>query len=395
MIGYVQSYNSVNGLLSLVVTKRNGSGTFSDWTISLAVDPRHSAPLPHATTTGSGLAYLANFDPVIAVDDGFAAVIRFHVDCSANATIQFNGQLPVLDIKIKRSDGTYAPVASGDIKANDTLIVLGVESGTSILVEPSVARSNINYITANTTLTLENSLDITHVVNATATLTLPALSAFVEGGSFNVVSNATATINRSGSDVISLFNADVTTMIINDGEHYSFVKSAGKWLAVPVNARQSVILSTPTVTTSGTSWTSPTIPSWCKKVKATLVGFSTNGTSLPLFQLISGSPEITGYQGTLFAAVQGGNATVALSDGFTIEQAWTASYVKHGEIEFSLHNKSSNTWVADGSFSNSDQARHSRVTGSKSLASALTAIRLTMANGTDAGDAGSITWGLE
>lgn len=233
MTGVVVSYSGTS--LVVNVSSATGSGSYSSWSIYQIPD----SVLAQETieTSGTPSVYIGTTKfPIGEFTDGKILTIKFHATCNANATIQLNGELPLLDLKIKRSDGVYAPVASGDIVAGDSLICMIVQNGTSILLEPSVARSNINYITANTTLTLENSLDITHVVNATATLTLPALSTFVEGASFNVVSNATATINRAGSDVISLFNADVTTMTLSVvGSHVIFVKSGGKWLVVPIN----------------------------------------------------------------------------------------------------------------------------------------------------------------
>ena len=215
-----------------------------------------SRSLPYAETTGTSSAYLANLGTsVVSVDEGKAYVIKFHATCSANATLQVNGLAPVLDIKVARSDGTLAPVNAGDIVANDILLGITDEAGTSFVVFPKRERVNVTYLSTATTLTVENALDINFVLTATATHTLPLLSTFIEGGSFNVTANATATIQRQGSDVISLNGADVNSITLIAGETVYFVKSAGKWLSVLTKSSiftKSYNSGEQTITTGGT-----------------------------------------------------------------------------------------------------------------------------------------------
>ena len=120
-------------------------------------------------------------------------------------------------------------------------------------------------------------------------------------------------------------------------------------------------------------------------------GVSTNGTSIPLVQLgDSGGIETTGYLGTstIFrdaTAVAGANYTTGFGIGIL-----SAAYVMHGSMVLSLIDSSTNTWASSSNFANSNTAVMTVGAGSKPLSATLDRIRITMVNGTDTFDAGSI-----
>ena len=155
-------------------------------------------------------------------------------------------------------------------------------------------------------------------------------------------------------------------------------------------ATQKIVRGTAVASTSGTAIDFTSIPSWVKRVTVQFSGVSTSGASLPQVQLgPSGGPETSGYLG----AATGGGAgigTSAYASGFLLNSnaSSSAATIRHGSIIFT--NVSSNLWVAQGVISLSDTAVAYYTAGSKSLAGALTQVRITTVNGTDTFDAGSI-----
>lgn len=195
-----------------------------------------SATVPHqtVTTTGTGAGYLATTPaPMTQFIDGKLISVVFHADCAANATIQFNGLLPLLDLKIQRSDGTYVPVAAGDIKAGTTIVCMFMQNGTSLLVEPSVSRLNVVYLGANTVLTVESALDVDFVVTAATSHVLPVRTTFLEGTGFTVTAHAATTLTRQGGDVILLNGAFSNSISLVVGNSYQIINSSGSWLCLP------------------------------------------------------------------------------------------------------------------------------------------------------------------
>lgn len=141
-------------------------------------------------------------------------------------------------------------------------------------------------------------------------------------------------------------------------------------------------------TSSGTSW-DWTIPASAKRITITLKGFSTNGTSVPIIQLgDAGGIENSGYLGGGSGYSGAGIGIANFTAGFGLRDVWASSYVVHGSYVLDLEDASDFTWICRGQLHHSDSALGGLTTGSKSLSATLTTVRLTMVNGTDAGDAG-------
>ena len=111
---------------------------------------------------------------------------------------------------------------------------------------------------------------------------------------------------------------------------------------------------------------------------------STNGVSIPIIQLGAGSVQTSGYLCT--ATTNGANTQ--FTTGFGIVRANGASSVHQGSVMFA--NITGNSWVAYGVIAQSDSASGGSTGGSVSLSGTLDRIRITMENGTDAFDAGTI-----
>lgn len=138
--------------------------------------------------------------------------------------------------------------------------------------------------------------------------------------------------------------------------------------------------------TSGTSIDFTGIPAGVKRVTVIFNGVSTNGTSVVLIQIGSGSVLTTGYLGSAGDIV--GAAAANFTTGFGTQSGGNALHVRHGSVTIS--NISANNWVAAGNIGLSNLGQVFSVGGGCSLSGTLDRVRITTVNGTDTFDAGSI-----
>lgn len=133
------------------------------------------------------------------------------------------------------------------------------------------------------------------------------------------------------------------------------------------------------------------IPAWVNRITVLPSALSTNGTSPVLIQLgDSGGYEVTGYDAVNLSTAGGALAHGTSTAGFLLApQAATDTFT--GAIV--IHRADGNKWVASGHVKRNASAM-GFVDGDKTLSGTLDRLRLTMANGTDTFDAGSvsITW---
>jgi hypothetical protein len=159
---------------------------------------------------------------------------------------------------------------------------------------------------------------------------------------------------------------------------------------VNVTGTLAPIVSGTAVTASSTSVDFTGIPNWVKRITVMFQGVSTNGTSSLRIQLgDSGGIETTGYASNALttstsAAVNTANSTAGFDGG----SIGSASSLLGGALI--LTNLTSNTWVCQGSISNTGDSRFMSISGAKTLSDTLTQVRITTVNGTDTFDAGSI-----
>lgn len=170
MRGAVVSYNKTIGELVISVEFIKGSGTFSDWIISLALDGgAGESNLLYAVTTGTGTAYEASFaQPIAEYNDNQTFKIKFHANCETNATLRLSSLNPPLDIKIQNDAGQYINVFKNDIIAGHVTLGLIINGGTAILIE-----SAINYITDKSNKLINGNFSINQR-GVTGTVTLAA-----------------------------------------------------------------------------------------------------------------------------------------------------------------------------------------------------------------------------
>jgi hypothetical protein len=228
---------------------------------------------------------------------------------------------------------------------------------------------------------------------------------YINATSFSVSGDQTPTLevgrrvksSNSGGTIYSTISAssyaaNVTTVTVvnSSGTLDSGLSSVSYGLLSVTNSSVSAnaLLNIETAKSlTGTSVDFTGIQSWVKRITITLVAASTNGTSPPIVQIgDSGGIEATSYVGTVWNS--GSAAGTALSTGFNILQLTAAATTFGGTITLVRHD-ALNTWVADGRAHLSSTNVHS-VSGYKALSATLDRIRITMVNGTDTFDAGTV-----
>ena len=151
----------------------------------------------------------------------------------------------------------------------------------------------------------------------------------------------------------------------------------------------SITQGTAVASTSGTSIDFTSIPSWVKRITFMFQGLSTNGTSAVLIRLgTSGGFVTTGYLSSASAYTSATPSVSSSTAGFLLEPSPAAVSVNNGMMI--ITNITGNSWVEIFSCGYSDNTYVGNGGGSIALASALTQIRLTTVNGTDAFDAGTV-----
>lgn len=150
----------------------------------------------------------------------------------------------------------------------------------------------------------------------------------------------------------------------------------------PSNRKVSLLATQ--ATTSGTS-KDFTIPAGATVIFVLFVGVSTNGTSNLLIQLGTGG----GIEATNYVAGIGRGTTYATSTaGFILCSTNAATSVISGSIRLNLVDPVTFQWVSSGVLMDTATPELYSSCGNKATAQALTTVRITTVNGTDAFDAG-------
>jgi hypothetical protein len=218
---------------------------------------------------------------------------------------------------------------------------------------------------------------VTTVKIADANVT-PAKLSNSDFGDFTV-SSGVATIDNSAITTAKIADDAVTTAKILNAN------------VTPAKLAQPLTLGTSQASTSGTSIDFTNIPSWVNRVTITLFGISTNGSSRKTIQLGTSSGFVTtGYLGSMSEiAGSGAGGTALAGSGLAIRQTGNTDVI-HGTATW--NKTTGNTWIGNlmVGFSAGSTSTMCFSSGSIALASALTQVRITTENGTDAFDAGSI-----
>lgn len=152
-------------------------------------------------------------------------------------------------------------------------------------------------------------------------------------------------------------------------------------------ARSRLVRTTVVTTTGGTSIDFTSIPSWVRRITVMLDGVSTNGTSVVLIRVGSGSTQSTGYN-SITSSISSGGATVVTSTSGFIVIGSTATASRLGSLI--LTQLSGNTWVAQGGFYDASSGSLGNIAGNVAVSGALDRVSVTTTNGTDTFDTVSV-----
>jgi len=145
------------------------------------------------------------------------------------------------------------------------------------------------------------------------------------------------------------------------------------------------IVSGTAVSASGTAINYGSIPNWVKRITVMFYGVSTNGVSLPLVQIGSGSIQTSGYLGRTNDI---STNTAAYSTGFNLSSDGAAANTYFGAVTLTFSH--ANYWLINGILSRTDGNNQYRIAGGVILGGTLDQLRITTVNGTDSYDAGTI-----
>ena len=199
--------------------------------------------------------------------------------------------------------------------------------------------------------------------------------------------SVTLTTPSTASDFTATFPAN-TGNVVTDSATQTLTNKTLNGAVMTAMASSVITSGTAQASTSGTSIDFTGIPSWVRRVTVMLSGVSTNGTSILMVQLGSGSFVTTGY----LAAGTGAATTVATATstaGFIFGNVNRAADNSNGALV--LTNISGNTWVGIGSVYLTGTSQTNFAAGtSPALSGTLDRVRITTVGGTDTFDAGSI-----
>jgi hypothetical protein len=157
------------------------------------------------------------------------------------------------------------------------------------------------------------------------------------------------------------------------------------------SSTQKIVQGT-SVSASGTSVSFTGIPSWVKRITVMCNSLSTNGTSNILLRIgPSGGVDTTGYlSATSVNAGLGGTDSTNFTTGFSFTQNAGVGAAAVFQYTFILSLVTGNTWICAGVGARSDAAGTFQASGRIVASGTVSRVAITMANGTDTFDAGTV-----
>jgi hypothetical protein len=228
--------------------------------------------------------------------------------------------------------------------------------------------------------------------DVTGTTTITSMASMGVGTWIRLHLDGALTLTHNATDLILPGAANIVTAAGDEAEFIEY--ASGDWRCVSYtrnNALTNPLVQSAYNSLSGTSQDFTSIPSWAKRITISIVGMSTNGSSLPIIQIgDSGGVENTNYLGAA-GTLTAGVTTAQNSSGFNLATTSTqaSGAVYHGTVTLNLADTSTNTWTASGTLGLSSSAATVVIGGSKALSATLDRVRITMTNGTDTFDDGS------
>ena len=222
-------------------------------------------------------------------------------------------------------------------------------------------------------------------VAGTNTLTLPAAT-----GTVALTANPTFTGTTTVSNLAMNGSSSGTTTLSPSATASGTVTiPAGTGTVAVQGVSTNIVSSTAQASTSGTNIDFTGIPSWLNRITVMFNGVGTNGSSLYLVQIGSGSIANTGYISD--GMYPNGPTNSGLVTTGLVQQGIAFSYATDSGYYGStvLTTLGLNIWVSTGA-NVAGGGRLQFNAGSKTLSGTLDRIRITTVNGTDTFNAGSI-----
>jgi hypothetical protein len=305
----------------------------------------------------------------------------------ASTTISAFGASLVDDATASDARTTLGSIIGTDVQAFDADTTKNDAANTFTKTQTWTKGSDVASATA-LTLGDGNYFDIT------GTTTVTSITTIAIGTTVKLHFDAALILTHSATDLVLPGGANITTAA---GDEFEFTEyAAGDWRCTAYALASGEAISTGRITlgtavasTSGTSIDFTSIPAGTKKITVMYFGVSTNGASDVIVQLgDAGGIEATGYLAA--SSALSGGTTTAYTTGVGVNPGSGSAGVLHGAIVLTLFDAATFAWIAEGMVSQSNAALTNTVAGSKALSAELTQIRITMVNGTDEFDAGSI-----
>lgn len=191
--------------------------------------------------------------------------------------------------------------------------------------------------------------------------------------------------NADGSAAIQVGGSDAITITSGLNTTFAGTVTSASTVAGATGVLYPLVNGT-AVSASGTAINYTSIPSWVKRITVMFYGLSTNGGSLPLVQLGSGSIQTSGYLGRTNDI---STNTAAYSTGFNLSSDGAAANTYFGAVTLTFSHAT--YWLINGILSRTDGNNQYRIAGGVILSGgALDQLRITTVNGTDQYDAGTI-----
>jgi hypothetical protein len=209
---------------------------------------------------------------------------------------------------------------------------------------------------------------------------ISALTSGAGGISMTGDASGILNLNSNGTNVVAVTSTGVAvtgTLAATGAITGSSTVAGSTGILYPLTSGTAV------ASTSGTSIDFTGIPSWVKRITVMFNGVSTNGASLVIVRVGSGSITTTGY----VAAVSAGASNTTSTTEFLVNAFANTAYSYIGHLQITLI--SGNTYVSSGI--NALNIGNTCISaGNVTLAGVLDRLRITTQNGTDTFDAGSV-----